>query len=446
MFYIEARYNNAPVQLKQGKNYEVSIPAARDYDDMKVFTGSTDSSGISWDLIPESFSMTSLPSAGGKPDSSYAKDSAVIQNWKIQAFQDTLLYGFSLDIVTFPAKPAAPVKPVTPSRMAVERFEKQNPDRFSRKKRAAYNLAVSKYDADIKRFDSAIEKYRTDSTEYKYRLTCYNDSMNNYRQELNMARRKLWAFRYAVLEDDIVKKWPVIKRNLIIMNNKGKFNFIKADSITRNLAMHYNKLSNKNPHYERLQHSSLQLYQAYRKLYPNSAKYADYSKWFKNEGDGGGIYLFDGYINANINMLLAQDTAVNNYFAGNQPPVPVMQKFLSASLNQMGWINCDRFYNYPPQNMTELYVQANNGRKEQAYIIFRSMNSVLNMSLKPSNTYAANIPKEMPFTLLIIGLDENNNPVYYIEKFDQLQQPKNIAPRYTTYSISELPGILEQVM
>jgi len=77
-------------------------------------------------------------------------------------------------------------------------------------------------------------------------------------------------------------------------------------------------------------------------------------------------------------------------------------------VNSLGWINCDRFYDLPESDKTELMVAKDRpAEDEMVYVIFKEINSMLRPQALNSHYRTQLVPKDAEVTILGIRLSED---------------------------------------
>ena len=129
-------------------------------------------------------------------------------------------------------------------------------------------------------------------------------------------------------------------------------------------------------------------------------------KWKEIEKLPSGTYYYYNNVIDIIPKALNMDyarTPTKSDSVGNE--------FLSA--RKLGWINCDKFYNSPQK--TGLYVTLDNDSDASIYLIFKSINAVMQYSTKENNVYSFyNVPVGEDVTIMAFSV--KGDKVYYASK------------------------------
>lgn len=118
---------------------------------------------------------------------------------------------------------------------------------------------------------------------------------------------------------------------------------------------------------------------------------------------GNGVYYYFNNILDTVNRGYMRD-----YARTPTKTDSVANEYLTAS--KLGWINCDRFYNAPQK--TGLFVTLDNDSETSIYLIFKSINAVMQYSDKENNVYSFyNVPVGEDVT--IVAFSVKGDKVYY---------------------------------
>ena len=81
-------------------------------------------------------------------------------------------------------------------------------------------------------------------------------------------------------------------------------------------------------------------------------------------------------------------------------------------VNQLGWINCDRFYNIPAEEKMNLAVADDDEEKEEIFIVFRDIKSMMKAQRQATtNAYITQaVPKNA--AIRIVGIKVKNGKAH----------------------------------
>lgn len=112
------------------------------------------------------------------------------------------------------------------------------------------------------------------------------------------------------------------------------------------------------------------------------------------------------------------------------------------NLNQLAWINCDRFFQYKgPRGSIQLLAKKHTN--VQFYIIFKDINSVLTVPYKVEQAafISMNIPLELE--VKIIGLRTTANTFYFFETGGKAQDLQEVEANFKLCTEAEMRGTLK---
>lgn len=90
-------------------------------------------------------------------------------------------------------------------------------------------------------------------------------------------------------------------------------------------------------------------------------------------------------------------------------------EYYMFSATEMGWINCDRFWDVDENEKTDFIVKTNNPSETNIKIVFKDIKSIMNGKLENGNLVFKNIPKGK--RIKIIGISHSNGkPTLAIEE------------------------------
>lgn len=83
--------------------------------------------------------------------------------------------------------------------------------------------------------------------------------------------------------------------------------------------------------------------------------------------------------------------SVNNYF---------------YQVNQLGWINCDRFWNVPPEEKMALAIADDDPSGERVFVVFEELNSIVNTYKKESRYLTQELPRDARIKVIGIKVED----------------------------------------
>lgn len=93
-----------------------------------------------------------------------------------------------------------------------------------------------------------------------------------------------------------------------------------------------------------------------------------------------------------------------------------VQDKYSVKLTNMGWINCDRFYNAPGEKFQYAVNLNDSAKNYYTVLLFDNMNSMMNGFIKDNKVVFPNVPANMPVKIISIGINPDGEPVYAMKQ------------------------------
>jgi hypothetical protein len=230
-------------------------------------------------------------------------------------------------------------------------------------------------------YQKEMEKYQAAKAEYDRKLQLYQEKMKTYPLALETYKQEKRA-------------WENMKRERMQSHNR------LVDSLTRAwLSGQYEQA--REAHEEELERWRMAC----------EKRVAEFEAKF-----GGAARFSDGL--------------VNNYF---------------YRINRFGWINCDRFLNIPPEEKRELAIQTpqNAGGTPRIFVVFKDMNSILNVTQKGGLYRSQAVPGNRPATLIGLTVKEGKPYLALQEITTGAEEPYELVFRET--QLSQLRQALERL-
>jgi hypothetical protein len=122
------------------------------------------------------------------------------------------------------------------------------------------------------------------------------------------------------------------------------------------------------------------------------------------------------------------------------------ESFLNAyifNVNELGWINCDRFYGIPEAMKEPLVIADEDYSNEKIFVICKDIRSMLRAERTTKAYRTRSMPKGMDVRVVAIKLD-NGQP--YISMVDtKVGQEDQVALSYKACSLPELRKSLNEL-
>ena len=143
-------------------------------------------------------------------------------------------------------------------------------------------------------------------------------------------------------------------------------------------------------------------------------------------------------------IALEQKKALRDSMMKNWKPSSLsgqLQKYYAASdIKNLGWINCDRFYQYQQQTEVELELPiAFNNSNINYFIIFKSFNGLMNGKLIPDEDSKI-ILKKMPVgeKITLLAFTKSQGVIYQSKEDFKIEKNKKISPQFKTITEEDL--------
>lgn len=125
--------------------------------------------------------------------------------------------------------------------------------------------------------------------------------------------------------------------------------------------------------------------------------------------------------------------------AGNYNPSIVYQYF--TQINELGWINCDRFYEVPQEDKMELAIEDLDPEDERIFVVFEEINSILRAYKKEGQYKTALVPKLANIKIIGIKVVEGKA---YLAELQTYVGANDYQLEYRPCSLAEMAKALEQ--
>ena len=141
----------------------------------------------------------------------------------------------------------------------------------------------------------------------------------------------------------------------------------------------------------------------------------------------------------NVQSIFEPDTidvydAFNN-FSNNEVYQSQMQNILDneiLSIHQLGWINCDRFYDVPEESKRSLAINIEPNKNLSVKVIFEKENAIVAAYSNFRNYVASDLPKDLKVTVVAIRTS-NDKPELAIKKLSKVQDLNNDDLEFVAY-------------
>jgi hypothetical protein len=118
--------------------------------------------------------------------------------------------------------------------------------------------------------------------------------------------------------------------------------------------------------------------------------------------------------------------------------------YYQASLNNFGWINCDRFMNYKQDEIFTLQVPNYKLQDKNLFAIVKDMGSQISMPIAANGMHQVRLPKNKEIVIVAIGLDENLMPMYAKQDIT-LKNNLNVNLSFKSAKLSEIKEMINSI-
>lgn len=445
MFRMEAYYQGEALELKPGKEIDVRLPSTNVQKGMSVFVGNRNEQGVVvWEDTKAEFKAVDTTE---KPKLPLPGFGDIIRSNRIP-FPDKPVYTpleFVMQVPVLPTAPKEPRKPVYPKEPMKPEGEDpgwkgafQSEWRSYRKALknyesalASYNVRLEQYDKNMEKYSMRYAQYQSDSIDYISDSGQWQNLLALMREERIDAMNQHYAYydliRFNGALNSIAKKMnDSVYYSASIFGDLRKISSYEIEDQTRfNLDKLYNDL--------------LLIKYLSAADFPDNKRYlctknmVNYSLFLKN--------IKSKRLEKNVSFRLYPDWATrdqNQYYRALNADLTKRGNLLAmerqirakkvelgifdqrdaynvyqASLSRMGFINCDRFTSYAPDQMASLDVNVPRGTK--VFVVVSSLNSLIPLFSGHDSTAAVRLPVGEEIKVVSIG-SHNGRPTYDYQK------------------------------
>lgn len=442
MFEVKATQNGKNLKLKSGKSMAIEMPSNNLKEGMNVFVAEKNSSGITeWKITPSTFNVEAK--AKIKIPFTKVNSKLFLAGRKPEKFMKLKNISF---IYKLPPPPVQPIIPAAPKKYPLppksiyntyferfyvnkEKLEKRYNAEVKRREKL-YQEKLNKYNKNLSRYIADIEKYKRDSinyetAEYHKFKTWLNAQKENCRYNIDILETNAYnkALEKFVAVNDSDKLSAVSPRGYLMALAKVKStnaeimnqSYWTKDKIEKIEDLSLLEVSQKFGYKTAI---NLQTWQ-----YGNSHFYPEAENKLMEE------FVMNEPIDVELKKagddILAKRTRLGLVNEG------AARMIYSASLNNFGMYNCDRFSNRPPAMMAEIDIPFS--EDAQIYFQIKGENSLLT-AYRSNNGYNVRIPKNKEINIIMMSFDKNLGPLFLKEsrkftsntKLDLKPEPFNL--------------------
>lgn len=116
-----------------------------------------------------------------------------------------------------------------------------------------------------------------------------------------------------------------------------------------------------------------------------------------------------------------------------------------GQVSQLGWINCDRFYNTPPAQRMQLAIQGGpHAQEQQVFVVFKRLNSMIPLSKDKMGRYISpSIPAGEDISILAVKV-EGGRALMSLEH-TTAQRDRSYALAFAPASLHEIRATLQRI-
>ena len=423
MFKISATYNGEELQVKNGKSLPVEMPSNNIKPNMELYTGITNGhNATEWverNIPFEPKRKTPLKAPSTKLDEKYLK--TLLQKLTTEPYEYKTTYTLPVSPQT-PIMPRKPQKPATVSEedlyTTAQRFlwtnhkKQKGVFKEQHKREEIYNQRLATYQSRMVKYFEQLNQYYADTVIYKQELDQFyiwvEKEKEKHQKNVNLLEKQLFNFGInrliAMSQND--KMTHLSPQNILLK----EFNINEKTVKQLNLLLYRINLLEWVSKLPKNQLSTLSYYNQF-----NYASNKVGSKYQKAEGYRINSINQWSY-NSFAKLVLDSDSKLAQMFADAKLDLLKKREKLgffnmndvsniyTTAISNLGFINCDKFAEFPQSAMTTIEVETNNLAQVSFYI--KNTNSMLSAYQNVKGNYYVNIPKGCQVTMLVVELNQ----------------------------------------
>ena len=461
MIKINASLNNEPLQLREGKQVKVSLPSETMVDDMSVFTGQRDVNGVmKWEITKDKFA-NSNQDVKGRP---LQVDTMLLMAYfnPIPAQKKLDVSQFAMEFPTSPTLPRKPREPRLPIKKDAAKIDwgiqalflsdtkkQEIIDAEYAEKMKAYDLELAKYQDRMQRFEGNMEVY---NKAYK----AYEEKADNYELAIEEHIKMLeteYLYHKKVYDQT---RLNVAIRVFCREVRNGKLTTTDPIAYIRRYAQfqiqdedvsNMKYILNQIRYYELLASFDAKFIED-NFVEKGRIRISKMKKFWKNNRDYSVYKHYNLYGNDLVTNILEDkglvakmDEAVRVKMSQDKldgiTPQETLENYYSASLGQIGWINCDKFSNVRRKVTTSILTAGVIG--ERVFVFIKRFRSMMSANFGEGGFSVTIPPREKAKAISIAAV--NGKPQLSIVDFESKDQAR-IMPDYKEVTIEEMQEAL----
>lgn len=425
MVYIEAydRFGNK-LFLDSSKKARLKLPTRKEEKDMYLFYGQKDSTGyVNWKTDKnQHFSKIKAPIICiDKNMIFYPKwDKSLVK--KIPKFQNSVLMPEKPSVLSTPRFPyLRPNEHVKSNLFWVERIVHPKKSRREFLKQIEKNEATN--ELKIEKFEKRVDRYEANMN---IQDSLWNNYYNHLEQFHNYLKNEL-----IMLEVHLNS----IREKEYVIQQQKKLSYLLHDSLRADIQvanyfihpMNYKAL-NRRQLYK--YYFGIKYYKKHEDLLNNL--YAEIAPNYNNN-------LMAKYKMDSLKKMLSKEVFKEKVRLNYN----ISENGLIAQISNFGWINCDRFYEIPKDQLATINIV--NEEKANIYIVFQSFSGVIKIGDNKKLMASLNtIPKNAKFKVIGLKL-ENGKSKIAVEEVAFMKGDRELQLNYKDMSISKVADYLSQL-
>ena len=431
MVYIGAACNGQSLRLDSASPISVAIPSISTDKDMKLFYGEKrDSQSMNWKVADQSF----LPNVRIVP---IDIDRSMLKGMLLAEGEAPVRPKFT-DKISLPLMPIQPRRPIAlkePEKtnaykgtLIEKAFNKKKIDEINEKQ---YQLAVDKYQESLEKQQS----YRAKMRDYDYAMKVYKQRMKTFEEEGQRRLKEAQSYFMKLYEYSALKsvnaliksmeQIPITNKTVLTAYSEGRF--------------HQNHVTDQ---HEVLRQMIGDTYFRFYHFDDPGAEIVDIENTIRKDSISPRfeVHGYTGIFDAVLTSSHLQDTLtmLQERIATRCVELGLFsQKNVSgyvASVSQLGWINCDRFYDTPKEQLVSLKIKETDDVR--MYIVFNDIKSCLPVSRRGTDYVSSLIPKGKSVKIVSVKVVEGK-PQLAVANVNTSRRDALVL-KYKTCSLSDI--------
>jgi len=432
MMKLTASSDGKQLKLKDDKSIDIKFPPSQTNEDMKLFYGDSPDTGVSNWILSDSDIQSEQIEKDLNLD--FELEQFLVERLdRPEIPRNTLTKAEKKP--QFPRRPVRPAAPAEPSKdnislnmgfwekATTSKEEKQQliDDKFQ-EKMTAYTKRKDRYEVLLERYDEAILNYKKEykQTEKDIERWVENNRLiildiKEYKQKIDRFRviDQVWfAQNFLTVNIDHEDKEKIFLAFYDQLNTK-----IEKDDIRALYKYVFG------PKYQQIVEETLGI---------KGSRACRYNPQIALSNDKSQIDIVTS-IKSKANRTAFQYQLANGEATNNE-----LGRY-AMTISNLGWINCDRFYDYPYEQLKQLAIL----QDEEAtfFLVFHDIRSMLSAKNHGNLYEFPRVPTGQKVT--IVGLQVRENQSYLYTKELTMNENFKIAPQFRKSSLTEIKSVFD---